>query len=150
MWNEFRTFISKGNVIELAVAVIIATAFGAVVKGLVDWIIMPPIGKVLGGVDFSNLYINLSGTAYPSAVEAQAAGASGIYYGLFLNTVITFLIVAFVMFLIVKAYNASKPEKATTTKECPYCLSTIQLGATRCPACTSELNVASAQSVPDI
>jgi len=145
MWNEFRTFISKGNVIELAVAVLIATAFGAVVKGLVDWIVMPPIGKVLGGVDFSSLYINLSGIEYPSAMEAQAAGASGIYYGLFLNTVITFLIVAFVMFLIVKAYNASKPEKATTTKECPFCLSTIPLGATRCPACTSELQVLAEQ-----
>ncbi|HKP55039.1 MAG TPA: large conductance mechanosensitive channel protein MscL [Chloroflexia bacterium] len=142
MWKEFRTFISKGNVIELAVALIMAAAFGAVVKGLIDWIIMPPIGKALGGVDFSSLYINLSGTDYPSAVEAQAAGASGIYYGQFLNTVITFLVLAFVMFLLVKAYNSTKPDKATTTKECPFCLSTIPIGASRCPSCTSELQVA--------
>ena len=139
MLKEFKTFINQGNVIELAVAFILATSFAAVVKGLVDWIVMPPIGKLLGGADFSSLYINLSDTAYPSAAIAQAAGAPGIYYGQFLNAVITFLVVAFVMFLVVKAYNASKPAAATTTKECPHCLSTISIGATRCPACTSEL-----------
>jgi large conductance mechanosensitive channel len=139
MWKEFKTFISQGNVIELAVAFIIATAFGVVVKGLVDWIVMPPIGKLLGGADFTSLYINLSDTSYPSAAVAQAAGAPGIYYGQFINALITFLVVAFVVFLIVKAYNASKPAKAVTTKECLHCLSTIPLGATRCPACTSDL-----------
>src|SRR5690348_2847224 len=99
MWKEFKTFISQGNIIELGVAFILASAFGAVVKGLVDWIVMPPIGKVLGGVDFTSLYINLSDTSYPSAAVAQAAGAPGIYYGQFLNVVITFLVIAFVMFL---------------------------------------------------
>ncbi|MBF6614864.1 MAG: large conductance mechanosensitive channel protein MscL [Chloroflexi bacterium] len=140
MFSEFKTFINKGNVIELAVAFILATAFASLVKGLVDWILMPPIGLLLGGVDFSGLYINLSSTSYPSAVAAQAAGAPGIYYGLFLNAVITFLVVAFIMFLVVKAYNASRPAKAGNTKECPRCISTIPLGATRCPACTSDLS----------
>jgi large conductance mechanosensitive channel len=142
MWNEFKTFINKGNVIELAVAFILAAAFGAVIKGFVDWIIMPPIGKLLGGADFSSLYINMSDTTYPSAAAAQAAGAPGIYYGQFLNAVITFLIIAFVMFLVVKAYNASRSDKAVATKDCPHCLSTIPLGAVRCPACTSELGPA--------
>lgn len=140
MFSEFKTFINQGNVIELAVGFILATAFAALVKGLVDWIIMPPIGLLLGGVDFSGLYINLSSTGYASAVAAQEAGAPGIYYGLFLNALITFLVVAFVMFLVVKAYNASRPAKASNTKECPRCLSTIPIGATRCPACTSDLS----------
>lgn len=139
MWKEFRDFINKGDVIELAVAFIMAAAFAAVIKGLVDWIVMPPIGKLLGGVDFSSLYVNLSDTDYPSALAAQASGAPGIYYGQFLNAVLTFLIIAFVMFLVVKAYNATRPDTVTTTKKCPHCLSTIPIGATRCPACTSDL-----------
>jgi large conductance mechanosensitive channel len=142
MWGEFKKFINEGNVIELAVAFILATAFAAVVKGLVDWIIMPPIGLLLGGTDFSGLYINLSSTSYPNATEAMNAKAPGIYYGAWLNTLITFLIVALVMFFIVRAYNRTKPAAAVTTKDCPYCLSSVPLGATRCPACTSELKAA--------
>jgi large conductance mechanosensitive channel len=139
MWNEFKAFISKGNVIDLAVAFIMATAFGAVIKGLVDWIIMPPIGLLLGGVDFNGLYINLSNKTYASAAEAMAANAPGIYYGMWINTIITFLIIAFVMFLVVRAYNATQPKAAVETKKCPYCLSEIPIGATRCPNCTSQL-----------
>lgn len=144
MWNEFKAFISKGNVIDLAVAFIMATAFAAVIKGLVDWIIMPPIGLLLGGVDFNGLYINLSSTSYPSAAAAMAANAPGIYYGMWINTIITFLIVAFVMFLVVRAYNATQPKAAVETKKCPYCVSEIPLGATRCPNCTSQLEGAPA------
>jgi len=142
MWGEFKEFISKGNVIELAVAFILAAAFAAVVKGLVDWIVMPPIGLLLGGVDFAGLYVNLSNATYPSAADAMKANAPGIYYGAWINTIITFVIIALVMFFIVRAYNKSKPAAAVTTKDCPYCLSSIPLGATRCPACTSELKSA--------
>jgi large conductance mechanosensitive channel len=144
MWNEFKAFISKGNVIDLAVAFIMATAFAAVIKGLVDWIIMPPIGLLLGGVDFNGLYINLSSTSYPSAAAAMAANAPGIYYGMWINSIITFLIIALVMFLVVRAYNASQPKAAVETKKCPYCVSEIPLGATRCPNCTSQLEGAPA------
>jgi large conductance mechanosensitive channel len=143
MWTEFKKFINEGNVIELAVAFIMAAAFGAVVKGLVDWIVMPPIGMLLGGVDFNGLYLNLGSKSYPSAAEALAANAPGIYYGMWLNTLITFLVIAFVMFLIVRAYNNSRPKAAATTKDCPYCVSSIPVGATRCPACTSQLGAAS-------
>src|SRR6476620_215211 len=100
MWGEFKAFINKGNVIELAVAFIMATAFGAVIKGLVGWIIMPPIGLALGGVDFNGLYINLSNKTFASAAEALAANAPGIYYGAWINTIITFLIIALVMFFV--------------------------------------------------
>lgn len=141
MFNEFKAFINRGNILELAVAVIIATAFGAVIKSLVDNVIMPPIGALLGGVDFSSLYINLSNQSYASFDEALTAGAPVIGYGVFLNNVITFLIVVFVVFLIVRAYNKSKPDPVAEvdTKECSYCLSTIPLQATRCPNCTSQL-----------
>ena len=139
MWSDFRKFISQGNVIELAVGFILATAFAAVVKGFVDWIVMPPIGKLLGGVDFAGLYINLDSKSYPSAAAALAANAPGIYYGAWINAIITFLIIALVMFLVVRAYNASRPAAEVKTKDCPYCLSAIPIGATRCPACTSQL-----------
>jgi large conductance mechanosensitive channel len=144
MFSEFKKFINRGNVIELAVAFVIATAFGAVVKSLVDNIIMPPIGALLGGFDFTNLYINLSKTTYPSYAEATAAGAPVIGYGIFINTVITFLIVTFVVFLLVRAYNkgVKQPAPEVDTKDCPYCMTSIALKATRCPACTSELAVA--------
>jgi large conductance mechanosensitive channel len=142
MWGEFKKFINQGNVIELAVAFILGTAFAAVVKGLVDWIIMPPVGLLLGGIDFSGMYINLSSTAYANATEAMNAKAPGIYYGAWINTVIAFLVVALVMFLVVRAYNRTKPAAEVTTKDCPYCLSTVPMGATRCPACTSELKTA--------
>lgn len=141
MFKEFKTFISQGNVLELAIAFVIATAFAAVIASLVKDIIMPPVGLVLGGLDFSNLYINLSGRSYPSLAAAQEAGAPTINYGVFVNTIIYFLIVVFVMFLIIRSYNKARP-KPVSTRECPYCLSTIPLQATRCPGCTSELKAA--------
>jgi len=142
MFKEFKEFVMKGNVLDLAIAVIIGVAFGAIVKSLVDDIIMPPIGLLLGNINFADLFINLSGTAYPSLKAAKDAGAATINYGLFLNTVINFIIVAFVMFLLVRQINRMKKEPAPaapTTKECKYCLSTIPVKATRCPNCTSQL-----------
>ena len=144
--KEFKEFIMRGNVLDLAIGVIIGLAFNSVVQSLVNDIIMPPIGRILNNVDFTNLYINLSGGSYGSLEEAKAAGAATINYGAFINTVINFLIIAFVVFLIVKQFNRltrkqAKEEAAPapTTKECPYCLSTIPIKATRCAHCTSEL-----------
>jgi large conductance mechanosensitive channel len=140
MWKEFRTFVARGNVFDLAVGIIIGATFGKIVTSLVNDIIMPPIGLLLGKVDFTNLYINLTSTQYASLADAQAAGAATINYGLFLSTVIDFLIVALVVFLLVRQVNrlTAKPQ-APTTKQCPYCLTAVPLKATRCPACTSEL-----------
>lgn len=144
MLKEFRDFIAKGNVLELAVAVIIAAAFGKIISSLVEGVIMPPIGLLLGKVDFSNLIIDLSGQHPASLADAKAKGLPVIAYGAFLNDVITFLIVAFVVFLVVKAVNRMKREKPAdaTSKDCPYCLSSIPIAATRCSACTSELPAA--------
>lgn len=144
MLKDFKNFIMRGNVIDLAIAVIIGAAFGAVVNSLVKDIIMPPIGKLLGGVDFANLFINLGPGKYTSLADAQAAGAATINYGVFINVVITFLIVAFVVYLIVRAIERSrqKPEAAPaapTTKKCPECLSDIPLEAKRCAYCTAVL-----------
>jgi len=141
MWKEFRDFIKRGNVIDLAVAVIIGAAFGKIVTALVDGVIMPPIGLVLGKVDFSELFIDLSGKGYPTLAAAKVAGAPVITYGAFLNTVINFVIVAFVIFLIIKAVNRSKakPDEAPTKKDCPLCFSSIPIKAIKCPQCTSEL-----------
>ncbi|MCC6187642.1 MAG: large-conductance mechanosensitive channel protein MscL [Anaerolineales bacterium] len=141
MLKEFRAFIMRGNVLDLAVAVVIGAAFGKIVTSLVNDVIMPPIGLLLGGVNFADLFVNLSGTPYASLAEAQAAGAATINYGLFLNTVIEFVIIAFVIFLIVRAINRlSPPPKApVTTKDCPFCHTAIPLAATRCPNCTSQL-----------
>jgi len=145
MLKEFRDFIARGNVIDLAVAVIIGAAFGRLVTSLVEGIIMPPIGMILGGVDFSNLFIDLSGQHPVSLADAQLKGLPVITYGAFINDVITFLIVAFVVFLIVKAINRSKKKEAVTLKKsCPYCLSSIPIEATRCSGCTSELPAAAA------
>ena len=144
MLKEFKDFIMRGNVLDLAVAVIIGTAFGKVIGSLVTDILMPPLGLILGKVDFNNLYINMSGTPYASLAEAQAAGAPTLNYGVFINTIINFVIVAAAIFLIVRLANrlqrlrpAEKP--APTTKECPYCISSIPVKATRCPNCTSEI-----------
>jgi large conductance mechanosensitive channel len=142
MLKEFKAFILRGNVIDLAVAVIIGVAFGAVVTSLVKDVIMPPIGLLLGKIDFSSLYINLSGQAYASLADAQKAGAATINYGLFINTVINFVIIGLVLFFVIKAANATKkpaPAAAPTTKECPFCYTAIPLKAKRCPNCTSEL-----------
>lgn len=141
MWNDFKAFLMRGNVLDLAVAVIVGAAFGQVVSGLVNDVIMPPIGLLIGRINFSNLYWNLSSVHYPTLAKAQAAGAPVIAYGLFLNAVLTFLIVAAVIFLIVRQVNRfRKPAAAApATKTCPYCQLTIPLQATRCPNCTSAL-----------
>ena len=143
MLNEFKKFAMRGNVLDLAIGVVIGGAFGKIITSLVNDILMPPIGLLLGKVDFSSLYINISGGKYASLAQAQEAGAATINYGVFLNTVIDFLIISFIIFLLVRQINklekpAPKPAEPAT-KECPYCLSTIPLKATRCPACTSEL-----------
>jgi large conductance mechanosensitive channel len=142
MLKEFREFIMRGNVMDLAIAVIIGGAFGRIVSSLVSDIIMPPIGMLLNGVDFSNLFVSLNGQSYASLVEAQAAGAPTVNYGNFLGVLIDFLIIALVIFLLVRSMNRMKkpaPAAAPTTKECPHCFSTIAIKATRCPNCTSQL-----------
>ena len=145
MLKEFRDFVVRGNVLDLAVAVIIGGAFGKIVTSFVNDILMPPIGLLLGGVDFTNLFISLDGQAYDSLEAAKIAGAATVNYGLFLNTVIDFLIVAFVIFLVIRTANRMKKPApavepaAPTTKECPHCFSTIAIKATRCPNCTSQL-----------
>jgi large conductance mechanosensitive channel len=142
MLKEFKDFIMRGNVLDLAVAVIIGGAFGKIISSLVTDILMPPLGLILGKVDFSSLYINMSGTAYASLAEAQAAGAPTLNYGLFINNIINFVIVAAAIFLIIKLANSLQKPKAAaapTAKECPYCISSSPIKATRCPNCTSEI-----------
>ncbi|MGD8406972.1 MAG: large conductance mechanosensitive channel protein MscL [Anaerolineales bacterium] len=144
MLKEFKEFVMRGNVLDLAVAVIIGGAFGKIITSFVNDVLMPPIGLLLGGVDFTNLFWALDGNTYDSLEAATAAGAATINYGVFINTVIDFLIVAFVIFLVVKSANAAKKKEAPapaepTTKECPHCFTTIPIKATRCPNCTSEL-----------
>lgn len=141
MLKEFKEFITRGNVLDLAIAVIIGAAFGRIITALVDGIIMPPIGMLLGNVDFSNLFIDLSGARPISLADAQAKGLPVIAYGFFFNEIVTFLIIACVVFLIIKAVNKAKREEpaAVTTKDCPHCLSAIPTAATRCAACCSDL-----------
>ncbi|HTW64750.1 MAG TPA: large-conductance mechanosensitive channel protein MscL [Bryobacteraceae bacterium] len=151
MVKEFRDFIMRGNVLDLAVAVIIGAAFGKIVSSLVGDILMPPLGLVLKNVDFSNLFIDLSGGHYASLAQAKAAGDATINYGVFINNVIDFLIVAFVIFLLIRAANKLKRAPAAaapTTKECTFCHTSIPLAATRCPNCTSELGTYTAISQP--
>lgn len=143
-FDEFKQFIARGSVIDLAVGIIIGSAFTSIVNSLVNDIIMPPIGMLLGNVDFSNLYINLTDTDYDSLAAAQEAGAATINYGLFLNAVISFLIVALVVFILIKQINRLYPKPAEApsepiAKNCPYCMTEIPIKATRCPNCTSEL-----------
>jgi large conductance mechanosensitive channel len=140
--KEFKEFAMKGNVLDLAVGFIIGAAFGKIVTSLVTDIIMPPFGLILGKVDFSNLFINISGKSYASLPEAKAAGAATINYGIFLNNVVDFVIVAFAIFILVRMvnrWNKPLPVAAEPTKECPFCASKISAKATRCPNCTSEL-----------
>lgn len=147
MFKEFKAFAMRGNVVDMAVGIIIGAAFGAIVKSLVDDVLMPPIGMLLGNVDFSNLFVVLKdGVAavapYASLADAKKAGAVTINYGLFINSVISFLIVAFAVFILIKNLNRLQKEEAPatpSTKECPFCASSIALKATRCPHCTSEL-----------
>ncbi|MBN2469291.1 MAG: large conductance mechanosensitive channel protein MscL [Anaerolineae bacterium] len=148
MWEDFKSFIMRGNVLDLAVGVIIGAAFGGIINSLVNDVLMPPIGLLLGKVDFSQLYINLSGQEYASLAAAQEAGAATINYGMFINALINFLIIALVIFLIVRWFERMRKmgakeeaiEADPTTKECPYCFSEIPIKATRCPNCTSELS----------
>ena len=151
MLKEFKEFALRGNVLDMAIGIIIGAAFGTIVKSLVDDIIMPPIGLLLGGVDFANLFILLRVgdplPPYASLADAQAAGAVTINYGVFINAVISFIIVAFVVFLIIRSINRMRREEEAppaepTTKACPYCLSEIPIQATRCGHCTSELPAA--------
>ena len=143
MFKEFKEFIMRGNVLDLAVAVIIGAAFGKIITSLVNDILMPPIGVMLGKVDFSNLFIDLSGANHPTLAAAKAAGAATINYGLFLNTVIDFVLVAFVIFLVIRQANKFKkpaPVPAEpATKDCSFCYTRIPLQAKRCPNCTSQL-----------
>jgi len=144
MIKEFKEFIMRGSVLDLAIGVIIGGAFGKIIASLVSDVLMPPIGMLLGKVDFSNLFINMSGGSYASLADAQKAGAATLNYGLFINNVINFLIIALVIFIIIKQVNRfTKPALAPatpTTKECPFCYSNIPIKATRCPNCTSQLN----------
>ena len=144
MLKEFKEFAMRGNVVDMAVGIIIGAAFGTIIKSLVSDVIMPPIGLLLGKVDFSNLFLVLSGrgTSYATLAEARAAGAVTLNYGLFINTIISFVIVAFAVFLVVRNVNRLKREEPVpdpTTKKCPYCFSVIPIKATRCGFCTSEL-----------
>jgi len=146
MLKEFKEFAIRGNVLDLAIAVIIGAAFGAIITSLVNDIIMPPLGLVIGGMDFKDLFIALNNQSYPSLDAAKKAGAPIIAYGSFLNTIVNFMIVAFAIFLLVKQVNRFKkpapvPE-APSTKECPYCALSIPARASRCPQCTSDLRVA--------
>ena len=154
MFKDFKEFAMRGNVVDMAVGIVIGAAFGSIVKSFVDDVLMPPIGLLLGNVDFSNLFITLKEGAkaagpYASLAAAKAAGAVTLNLGLFINTVISFLIIAFAVFLVIKGLNRIQREKAAppaepTTRECPFCRSTIPLKATRCPHCTSELGAAPA------
>jgi large conductance mechanosensitive channel len=142
MLKEFKQFAMRGNVIDLAVGVILGAAFGKIVSSLVNDIIMPPIGQTMGRVNFPDLFINLSGGRYASLAAAKDAGAATINYGLFLNTILEFVIVAFVLFLLIRQINRLQqpaPAAPPVTKECPFCFSAIPLKATRCPHCTSQL-----------
>lgn len=144
MLKEFKEFAMRGNVIDLAIGVVIGAAFGKIVTSLVDDILMPPLGLLLGNADFANLFVNLSDRPYESLAQAKEAGAPTINYGLFLNNVLSFLIIAFAVFLVVKQVNRFRrgEEPKPTTKECPYCFSSIPLQAVRCPQCTSDLRAA--------
>src|SRR5882724_6326591 len=146
MLKEFRDFAMRGNVVDLAVGLIIGAAFGKIVTSFVSDILMPPLGLLLGRVDFSNLFINLSSQHYATLAEAKQAGAATINYGLFINTILDFVIVAFAIFILIKqinrlqhAHQKDAPPPAPTTKTCPFCASAIPLPATRCPNCTSHL-----------
>jgi len=145
VWQEFKKFVMRGNVVDLAIAVVIGGAFGKIVTSFVNDILMPPIGLLLGKVDFANLFINLSGQDYASLAAAKEAGAATINIGVFLNTILDFVIVAFVIFLVLRALDRLKKKEepaapaAPTTKPCPYCFTDIPIKATRCPHCTSQL-----------
>lgn len=144
MWQDFKEFAMKGNIVDMAIGVIIGAAFSKVVNSLVSDVIMPPIGLILGKIDFDNLFLNLSGKQYPSLEVAKAAGAPTVNYGTFLTNMIDFLVVAFLLFIIFRELSrlssAHKEAEVITTKTCPYCFETIHIKATRCPRCTADLS----------
>ena len=144
MLKEFKEFIQRGNVIDLAVGVILGSAFGKIISSLVNDIIMPPIGLLLGKVDFSNLFVTLSGERYKTLQDAQSAGAVTLNYGVFLNQVVEFIIIALALFIVIRQINrldqSKKEPSAATDKKCPYCFTNIPIEATRCPHCTSKLS----------
>ncbi len=143
MLKEFKEFVARGNVIDLAVGVMIGGAFGKIVSSLVNDVVMPPLGLVLGKVNFADRFLNLSGTPYASLADAKAAGAATLNYGAFLNSIVEFVLIALALFIIIRQINRLKgpaPVAAPTTKECPFCFTSIPLQATRCPNCTSELH----------
>jgi large conductance mechanosensitive channel len=153
MFKEFKEFALKGNVMDMAVGIVLGVAFGAIIKSLVDDLLMPPLGLILGSADFSNLFLIVKEGTMPgpfaTLADAHKAGAVTINYGLFINTIVNFVIVAFALFLVIRNMNqlrkmTEKPqaEAAPTTKDCPYCFSSIAIKATRCPNCTSELKKA--------
>lgn len=147
MWKEFKAFVMRGNVLDMAVGIIIGLAFGKVVTALVNDVLMPPIGKLIGNVDFSNFFVTLSSQHFATLAEAKKAGVVTIAYGVFVNTVIEFLIVAFAVFLLIRWVNRLMPKPAPAppppaTKDCSYCKMSIPSEATRCPHCTSELRAA--------
>ena len=154
MLKDFKEFVMRGNVVDMAIGIVIGAAFGGIVKSLVDDVLMPPIGLLLGNVDFSNLFVTLkegskAAGPYASLAAAKTAGAVTLNLGIFVNTIISFIIIAFAVFLVIKGLNRMKREQEAapaepTTRECPFCLSTISLKATRCPHCTSELGTAPA------
>ena len=144
MFKEFKEFVMRGNVMDLAIGIIIGAAFGKIVTSFVSDVLMPPIGLLLGKVDFTNLFINLSGTHFDTLKAAKDAGAATINYGVFLGTILDFLIVGFVIFLVIKQINRLKrpAEDSPATRDCQFCLSSIPVKASRCPHCTSELKTA--------
>ena|SRR2546426_6695326 len=145
MLNEFKAFVTRGNVVDLAVGVIMGASFGAIVTSLVNDVLMPPIGRLLGGVDFKDFFVSLSGQSFPTLAAAKAAGAPTLNYGAFLNALINFLIVAFAVFMLVKQVNRLFPKSAVVapaTTECAWCATTIPASAKRCPHCTSNLATA--------
>ncbi len=147
MFKDFKEFVMKGNVVDMAVGIIIGVAFGKIITSLVEDIIMPPIGLLLGKVDFSNLYFNLSGESYPTLAAAKQAGAVTINYGIFANTVLNFLVIAFAVFVMVRWLNRLRRDQVAeeeNTRACPFCLSSIPLEATRCPQCTSQIEALNA------
>ena len=142
MLQDFKTFLTRGNVVDLAVALVLGAAFGGIVTSLVNDILMPPVGLALKGADFTNLFVSLTGQSYPSLAVAKAAGAPTVNYGIFINTIISFVIVAFAMFMVVRQtarFRPAPPAPAANTRDCPFCLSAIPLRATRCAHCTSAL-----------
>jgi large conductance mechanosensitive channel len=148
MLKEFKEFAMRGSVVDMAIGIVIGAAFGGIIKSLVADVIMPPIGLLLGGVNFSEIFINLSGSDYESLAAAKEAGAATLNVGVFINTLLNFIIVAFAIFILIRAINNMKrkeeqaPEPEATTKDCPFCYSAIPIKATRCGNCTSELKTA--------